>query len=142
MLQYAKPYAKQMVSNARAFGAALAAEGFDVVAEPRGYTQSHQVLVKTDRYLPSPKVSRLLEKSGIFANRMELQDANGLRTGTNELTRIGMKESDMQEVAYFYREAIIDRKDPKQVSKRVKAFMSHFRDLHYSFDTDRNPYSL
>jgi hypothetical protein len=33
MLQYAKAYAKQMVSNARVFGAAQAAEGFDVVAD-------------------------------------------------------------------------------------------------------------
>ena len=141
MLQYGKVYAKQMVNNARALGAALADEGFEVVGEHKGFTRSHQVLIKTDSYVPAPQVSRLLEKSGIFANRMELHDANGVRTGTNELTRIGMKESDMKEVARFYREVVIDKRDPREVARRVRAFVSDFRKLQYSFDAGKNPYS-
>ena len=140
MLLYGKAYSKQIIKNARAFGAALAEEGFDVVAAHRRFTSSHQVLIKTETYLPALRASRLLEKSGIFANRMELQDANGLRTGTNELTRIGMKEADMKDVARFYREVIIDKKDPRKVARRIRAFVSRFRKLHYSLDAGKNPY--
>ncbi|MDA0878273.1 MAG: serine hydroxymethyltransferase, partial [archaeon] len=39
-------YAHDTVANAKALAAALAAEGFDVLAEDRGYTASHQVLTR------------------------------------------------------------------------------------------------
>jgi glycine hydroxymethyltransferase len=142
MLKYGKAYAKQVVSNARAFGASMAEEGFDVIGEHRGFTQSHQILIRTNRYVPAPQASRLLEKANIFANRMELQDANGLRTGTNELTRMGMKESNMKEVARFYRDVIIDRKDPRHVARRVTILMSDFGRIRYSFDSGKNPYKM
>lgn len=142
MMTYGESYAKQVVSNAKAFGAALAEEGFDVIGAHKGFTQSHQVLIRTDRNIPGPQASKLLEKANIVCNKMELQDANGLRTGTNELTRMGMKESDMKEVARLYREVVLDRKDPQQVARRVKAFVSRFRKIRYSFDEGKDPYIL
>jgi glycine hydroxymethyltransferase len=142
MLKHGEAYAKQTIRNAQAFGASLAAEGFEVVAEHKGFTRSHQILIKTDKHIPGSHASKLLEKANIIANKMELQDANGLRTGTNELTRMGMGESDMEEVAIFYRKVLLDRKDPKQVARRVKAFILQFKSLEYSLDAGKNPYVL
>ena len=45
-MEYGEAYAKDTVANAQAFAAALASEGFDVLAESRGYTASHQVLTR------------------------------------------------------------------------------------------------
>jgi glycine hydroxymethyltransferase len=142
MMAFGESYAKQVVSNAQFFGAALAEEGFDVIGENKGFTKSHQILIRTDKHIPGPKASKLLEKANIICNKMELRDANGLRTGTNELTRIGMKELDMKEVARFYREVVLDRKDPQQVARRVKAFVSRFGKIRYSFDAGKDPYAL
>ena len=44
--EFGTQYAKDIVANAQALAAALAAEGFDVLAEERGYTASHQVLTR------------------------------------------------------------------------------------------------
>ena len=142
MMAFGESYAKQVVSNAQAFGAALAQEGFDVIGENKGFTKSHQILIRTDNHIPGPQASKLLEKANIVVTKMELQDANGLRTGTNELTRMGMKESDMKEVARLYREVLLDKKDPQQVARRVKTFVSRFRKIKYSFDAGKDPYCL
>ena len=39
---HGEQYARDIVANARALGSALAAEGFDVIAEERNFTASHQ----------------------------------------------------------------------------------------------------
>ena len=70
---------------------------------------------------------------------MELQDANGVRTGTNELTRMGLCESDMAEIAQFYRQVIIDRRSPEQIGA-AKMLLSRFKRIGYSFDAGINPY--
>jgi glycine hydroxymethyltransferase len=43
---FGQAYAQDIVRNAQTFAQALAAEGFDVLAESRGYTASHQVLTR------------------------------------------------------------------------------------------------
>jgi len=142
MVEYGKGYAEQVVRNAKAFGAALTDEGFDVVAEHKGYTQSHQILIKTAKHFRGSRAAKLLENANIIVTKMELHDANGVRTGTNELTRIGMNESDMKEVARFYREILLDKKNPRQIAKRISTFLLPFDKIKYSFDVDGNPYSL
>lgn len=142
MLNWGKKYARQTVKNAKSFGAALVEEGFDVVAEHRGFTQSHQVLIRTDKRLPGRKAAKLLEKANIITNKMELRNANGIRTGTSELTRIGMQEAEMKEVAHFYREVLLERKDPQEVARHVRSFVSRFGKICYSFDEGKNPYAL
>lgn len=140
LVESGEEYAVQIVRNAVAFGEALMEEGFDVVGEHKGFTQSHQILVKTGKHIIGAKAAKLLEDANIIVNKMELQDANGVRTGTSELTRMGVKESDMKEIARFYREVLLDRKDPRKVSRGVRMFASKFRKIQYSFDSGTNPY--
>ena len=65
-IEYGKDLSKNTVANAQAFASALAAEGFDVLAESRGYTASHQVLTRHGE-LDSGLALRLL----IYLNRLE-----------------------------------------------------------------------
>ena len=44
--EFGHSYAEDIVSNAQALGAALSSEGFDVIAEERGFTASHQVVTR------------------------------------------------------------------------------------------------
>ena len=63
-------YAQDTVTNAKALAEALAAEGFDVLAEERGYTASHQVLTRhgeTDSGA-GRTAAALLEEAGIITN--------------------------------------------------------------------------
>jgi glycine hydroxymethyltransferase len=139
-LESGEEYAMQTVKNAVAFGEALMEEGFEVVGEHKGFTQSHQILIKTGKHIIGAKAAKLLEAANIIVNKMELQDANGVRTGTSELTRMGLKESDMKEVARFYREILLDKRDPRRVGRHVRILASRFKKLRYGFDSGTNPY--
>lgn len=56
---------------------------------------------------------------------------SGLRLGVQEMTRVGMKEAEMEEIARFFKESLIDG---KAVKEEVNRFRGRFVDVHYSFD--------
>ena len=68
--EYGEQYARDVVTNARHLGESLAAEGFDVLAEGRNYTASHQVLTRHGEIDSGAgaKAAKLLEDSGIITN--------------------------------------------------------------------------
>ena len=140
-LEYGEAYMAQVVRNAKALGNALCEEGFDVVGAHKGFTQSHQVLLRTDRSMPPGEAARALDKANIICNKMDLRGAQGVRLGTAELTRTGLRESEMIEIAGFIGDTLIARKDPKETAEKVIEFTKHFRTMHYSFDKGTNPYN-
>ena len=134
-------YARDIVSNAKALAAALAAEGFDVLAEDRGFTASHQVLTRhgeTDSGA-GRTAAALLEDAGIITNMNMLpgdtkaMTPSGLRLGVQELTRHGMGTSEMEEVATCFRRVLIEQEDPKSVKARVNEIRSDFTEVRYCF---------
>jgi glycine hydroxymethyltransferase len=67
---------------------------------------------------------------------------SGIRVGTQELTRLGMKESEMVEVAEFFKRICIDKEDPKKVGKDVKAFKKNFNTVQYCFEAGTPAYKM
>jgi len=136
-------YARDIVANAKALGAALAAEGFDVLAEERGYTSSHQVLTRHGGADSGAgkRAARTLEDCGIITNMNMLpgdtkamSGPSGLRLGTPELTRIGMGTDEMQDVARFFSRALIKEDDTASVRADVAEFKSRFQTVHYALE--------
>lgn len=80
---YGRAYARKVVQNAKALASALASEGFPVIGEKKGYTESQHVLAKTDRYMHSWKAMKALDLASIIVNPMDLKGVNGLRLGTS-----------------------------------------------------------
>ncbi|MGC9009107.1 MAG: serine hydroxymethyltransferase [Sulfolobales archaeon] len=144
MIHFGEQYADQIIRNAKAFAEALYSEGLDVVGEHLGFTKSHQVVINVRKYGGGAKIAKLLEDANIIVNKNLLpedppeavKDPSGIRTGVQEMTRFGMKEDDFKEIARFFREVIIDKKDPSSVAKKVSEFRSHFTKIHYTFDVD------
>ena len=132
------------VANAKAFASALAAEGFDVLAESRGYTASHQVLTRHGELDSGAgaKAAQLLEDAGIITNMNMLpgdtkaMTPSGLRLGVQELTRVGMGTSEMEEVANFYARVLIKSEDPAMVKQDVRDFKSQYHTIRYCFNAD------
>ena len=60
-------------------------------------------------------------------------DNNGLRIGTPEVARIGMKEKDMPQLADFIVRALTE-KDMAPIAKEVKEFRKAFSEVHYTLD--------
>jgi glycine hydroxymethyltransferase len=143
MLAFGEEYAKQVVANAQALGAALDKHGFDVQMKEQGYTRSHQVAVDVSRQGGGSFVSSQLKESDIILNMNLLpneplshhENPAGVRIGTQEMTRIGMKEAEMEHIAGLIAAVVLRHQDARA---EVNRFREQFQDVHYSFDNARN----
>ncbi|KAG2472427.1 MAG: Serine hydroxymethyltransferase [Nitrosopumilales archaeon] len=149
-LEFGKDYAKQVIKNAKALGEYLNGFGFKVLGEKRGFTKSHQIAVNVLDYSDGGKIEIDLEKANIIVNRQLIPGdikagrnyfhPGGIRLGVSELTRLGYVQSDMQDVAQFIKQVIIDKKDPKRIKSKVKSFRKDFQKVHYCFDKKLGAY--
>ena len=143
-MEYGEELSKNTVANAQALGAALAAEGFDVLAESRGYTASHQVLTRHGEIDSGAgaTAAALLEEAGIITNMNMLpgdtkaMTPSGLRLGVQELTRVGMGPREMEEVASFYSRVLLKQEDATTVKHDVSHLKSEFQHVQYCFDSE------
>jgi len=149
-LEFGKDYAKQVIKNAKALGEYLNGFGFKILGEKRGFTKSHQIAVNVLDYSDGGKIEIDLEKANIIVNRQLIPGdikagrnyfhPGGIRLGVSELTRLGYVQSDMQVVAQFIKQVIIDKKDPKKIKSKVKSFRKDFQKVHYCFDKKLGAY--
>jgi len=150
MLEFGKQYAEQVITNAKALGQALHELGMTVLGEHRGFTESHQVAVDVTKYGLGGDMERMLERANVIVNRQLLPgdiqagrhytNPGGIRIGTSEITRIGMKKHDMADVAGFIKRVVIDKEDPGKVRRDVAEFRKNFQKVHYCFETAKKAY--
>jgi glycine hydroxymethyltransferase len=135
MAEYGRQYATQTVANAKALGQALADEGVNVEAEEFGFTESHQLALNVTNFGVAKVIARsLAEKNNIITNYNLLprdEDTNnpsGAKIGVQEMTRYGMKEGDMQELAALMKAGL----EGKVVKNDVVQLRSRFTEVHYA----------
>lgn len=144
MLEFGEDYAKQTVKNAQALGQAMYERGFDVLCEDLGFTQSHQIAVNLTNIRSASDIARELADNNVILNKNLLpgdnrdnsDDPSGIRIGTQEITRRGLKEKEMDEVAEFIRRVAVDKED---IADEVAEFMNQYTSLDYAF-SDRDAY--
>ena len=73
---------------------------------------------------------------------MDFSKANGIRIGTPEVTRVGMKEDDMEDIANFFKRVLIDHESPDKIAKDVIEYTKGFQNLHYSVDNGKKAYQF
>ena len=61
---------------------------------------------------------------------------SGLRLGVQELTRVGMGPTEMEEVAKLYGRVLLQGEDPSMVKKSVAALKGEFQTIRYCFNED------
>jgi glycine hydroxymethyltransferase len=123
MLPSFADYAKQIVANAQALAAALAAEGFRLVS---GGTDNHLLLVDLrsfDGELTGKEAQTVLDEAGITLNKNTIPDdprspfvTSGVRIGTPAVTTQGMTEPEMNEVATQLARALRARTDHAELA--------------------------
>jgi glycine hydroxymethyltransferase len=145
MQVFAKDYAAQTCKNARALGEALYEEGVPVLCPDRGFTRSHAIALDVTQFGGGKDCAQLLEDANIICNKNMLPSdtssvrPSGLRLGTQELTRTGMKESEMKEVAKLIAR-VLKKEDPKKVKEDVKALKKDFTTIKYCFNEGEPAY--
>lgn len=144
---YARDYAAQTCKNARALGQALYELGVDVLCPDLGFTRSHALAVDVSRFGGGKTVSQDLEGANIICNKNMLPsdtsavNPSGIRVGVQELTRTGMKESEMKEVAELIYRVAGKKEDPKKVRESVKELKKNFANIQYCFNSGEPAYS-
>lgn len=149
MKYFGEEYADQIVRNAKRLAESLHSHGFKVLGEHLGFTRSHQVVVDVRQFGGGAKVARLLEEANIIVNKNLLpydppeavKDPSGIRIGVQEMTRYGMREGEMEEIARFFKEVLIDRKDPAEVRKRVVEFRKQYIEVKYTFPVNLDAFA-
>ena len=135
-----RAYASAMIETARALAASLHSIGIPVYAADRGFTDSHQFAVLAARYGGGQHAARTMRRSGLLACGIGLPagsvdgDVAGLRLGTPELVRLGMKSAHMPELAGLISRALDPSADSAEVAADVAAFRSQFTGVHYTVD--------
>lgn len=133
MRHYGRAYAAQIVRNAQALGKSLDELGTPVQARDFGYTQSHQIAVGVAAWGGGVEVARRLEANDIIVNYNMLpgdtdpRHPSGLRVGVSEMTRFGMDEQAMGELAQLMHDAI----GGKNVQAQVNALRGRFIEMKY-----------
>ncbi|OYT26027.1 MAG: serine hydroxymethyltransferase, partial [Thermoprotei archaeon ex4572_64] len=140
MMLFGEEYARQIVKNAKKLAEALYNYGLKVLAENKGFTKTHQVLIDVSDRGGGSKNALLLEKANIIVNKNLLPwdkdpvNPSGVRIGVQEVTRLGMREHDMEEIAKFISDVILERKSPEEVKRKVVEFRREFAEVKYGFD--------
>lgn len=148
MLTFGEKYATQIISNTKTLGEALYSEGFPVICEHKGFSESHQVLVDMAKLNREGKeTAALLAKANIIINRCSLPgdsggETRGIRIGTQEMTRVGMKESEMTYIAELFRKCLLDKINTGKLKIEVRDFKKRYTQIHYSFTEGSEAYKL
>jgi glycine hydroxymethyltransferase len=133
MRHYGQDYSAQIVRNAQALGLSLDELGIPVEARDFGYTQSHMIAVNVAQWGAGVEVAKRLEANDIIVNYnmlpgdTEPRNPSGLRVGVPEMTRFGMDERAMGELAQLLHDAITG----KNVKSHVNALRGRFTEMKY-----------
>jgi glycine hydroxymethyltransferase len=138
MLEFGTEYARTCIANARALAAALAERKAAVHGPPeRGYTLSHHVALRAADYGGGTTASRRLERANLLTSGIGLPvaefsgDYNGLRMGTQEVTRWGILPEDMPMVAELLCRVLVGGEEPESVRADVIDFRGRFQELGF-----------
>ncbi len=150
MIEFGKDYAVQIVKNAKTLAQALNDKGITILGEKNGFTKSHQIALDISKYGDGGTLEKHLEKANIITNRQLLpgdiaagrhyMHPGGLRFGTQEVTRLGMRQSEMKEIAELVVRIIVKKEEPAVVKKEVISMRKRFQKVYYAFDTKRDAY--
>jgi glycine hydroxymethyltransferase len=138
MIVFGRDYARAIVADARALAEALALEGFSISGASRGYTASHQVLVRPEGFRAAD-VGAALDTARILCSFVPLHASataapvTGLRLGTSSVARRGMGPPEMRALARLIGRLLLHGEDPHAVGKEVRELRAGFSTIHYAF---------
>lgn len=137
--EFGRSFAANVVANSQALAKGLSESGIEILGMDQGGSQSHQVLPKIG-WFPSEKTQAMrdrLQKAGIFCDGL-------IRFGTQQLTRLGVTDREMNQVADFIAEAYMlndgDNAGLEWVRKKVERFAESHRTLRYTFDDETDAF--
>jgi glycine hydroxymethyltransferase len=143
---FGEDYADQVIRNAQALGEELHSLGMEVLCPHKGFTSSHTIAVDVSEHGGGVIASKDLEDANIITNKNLLPGdksavrPSGIRLGSQELTRTGMRESEMKEVARLIHRVVAKKEDPKSVREDVKALKRDYTTVNFCLNEGLGAY--
>ena len=146
-LAYGEAFMAQIVANAKALAAALAERGLPMLGAHKGFTETHQAIADARRFGRGLKAAQALERANIIVNKNLIPEdraedwdrPSGLRMGTIEVTRLGMREREMEAIAELIARVLARGESPERVREDALAMRAGFQTLYYCFETGLPP---
>ncbi len=135
-----RDYAQMMVKTSQALAQHLQNLGVNIFAADKGFTTSHQFAILAAPYGGGQTAARRMGEAGLLACGIGLPieqvegDLNGLRIGTPEIVRIGMKVEHMQDLAGFIARSLDANVEPKSIQREITEWRKQFSGVHYTVD--------
>ncbi len=147
MLAFGETYMRQIVRNAQALGDALHRRGIPMLGAHKGYTSTQQVIADVHQFGGGLEVAQRLARANIITNKNLIptdkpenwDHPGGLRMGTIEITRLGMREEDMETIADFMARILVENATPEDVMEDVIEFRMPYQTMYYCFDNGLPP---
>lgn len=141
-IAFGKEYMDQIVTNAKHLGKALHDRGISVLGSNKGFTETHQVIVDVEEFGGGYEMAHMLADANIITNKNlipkdraeDWDNPSGLRIGTIEITRLGMKEQEMEYIADLIAEVLRKEEKPEKVKAKIIELRASFNKLHYCFE--------
>jgi glycine hydroxymethyltransferase len=108
------------------------------------------ILIDITKHGDGGTIEETLEKANVILNRNLLpwdikegrhfQHPGGIRMGVSEVTRLGMKEPEMADIADFVKRVIIAKESVDTVRRDVTEFRRNYQKVHYCFENATEAY--
>lgn len=148
ILEFGEAYAAQIIKNSQALGRSLSERGIDALYGHKGFSLSHQVIIDVADFGTGQEVAYQLERANIICGKTMVprdvknggQTMSGLRLGTQEVTRQGMIEEDMDVIAQFIQDALDKPDSFNQLREEIAEFVRDRREIKFCFDAGEDPF--
>jgi glycine hydroxymethyltransferase len=136
--QHGRPLAGHMVRNAQLLAGALEREGLRVIGRRGSHTETHQVIIDvgSEAFEWRCQAANILIPDCALSADARTGSRSGARAGTHEVSRLGMQEPEMYDIAGLIARAARDQNGSSaaEVAAEVRSLLSRFPGLRYSFD--------
>lgn len=136
--EWGAAYIDQVVRNSQALGEALAEEGITAVSVAGHYSVSHTVLIRVHGFGTGEEIARRLEEAGVIVTACLLPrdlGTDGIRIGTQEITRRGADEAFIRRIAPLIGDTIRARRPLDEISSDVRAQVTHLGQVGYTWQS-------
>jgi glycine hydroxymethyltransferase len=136
-LAFGEAYMAQIVANARALAAALHERGVPMLAAHKGFTRTHQAIADVRQFGGGEAAAARLAAANVITNKnlipsdspADWNRPGGLRIGTTEVTRWGMREAEMTRIADLVVDVLSERRSVKGVRQDAVDMLQSFPTL-------------
>lgn len=143
-LAFGRAYMAQIVANAQALAAALHERGIPMLAAHKGFTRTHQAIADASAFGGGEAVANRLAAANIITNKnliptdspADWDRPSGLRIGTTEVTRWGMREPEMARIADLIADVVHGRRAAAAVRQDAIDLRRAFPTLQFCFSAE------